>query len=124
MIQPLDSDTASSLVKQLYPSAKEPMLGIELEITKGSISYRPYAVYAKFLILEYRRLSKADTVAFQYNPEAAKNALNMQKSLDSIYGDVIPESQTVDALMGQLRDIECDFCENPTDSDNLGIMII
>lgn len=109
---PIDLETARAIVQQLYPTAVDPLLSLELEVTKGT-NYRPYAVYFKFLITEYRQLTKADVVNFSYSIlETAKQALMMQKSLD--IGDTeIPEGQTVDELLGLLQKLECANCDTP-----------
>lgn len=117
----IDLETAIAIVQQLYPSAADPLLSLELEITKGS-NYRPYAVYFKFLITEYRQLTKADEVNFSYSIlETAKQALMMQKSLD-IGDDEIPEGQTVDELLALLTELECNDCSTIS-SNILGVNI-
>ena len=116
----IDYDTAVTMVKQLYPSAREPMLSIELELTRGIQRYRPYAVYAKFLLVEYRQIIKADEVTFAYNTNAIKQALLMQKQLDA--GDTIPDGQTVDDLMTMLNELECQTCDTTT-SNILGVQL-
>jgi hypothetical protein len=113
----IDFDTAVEMVKQLYPQAKNPMLTIELELTKGSLRYRPYMVAAKFLLTEYRKIVKADEVTFSYSEDAIRGLLNRQLELDA--GDVIPDGQKVEDMLSQL----CAKCDN-TPASNLGIILI
>lgn len=101
----IDFDTASAIVKQIYPAAKDPMLSLELELTRGLLRYRPYLVISKFLMTEYRHVIKADEVTFEYNREnAIRGLLNRQKQLD--IGDTISEGQTVDDMLSEL----CSTC--------------
>lgn len=113
----IDYDTAVEMVKQLYPTASNPMLDIELQLTKGSLRYRPYMVAAKFLLTEYRKIIKADEVTFAYSEEAIRGLLNRQLELDA--GDIIPEGQTVDDILSQI----CVTCET-SPAFMLGIMIV
>lgn len=105
----LNKEGASEIVKQLYPSASDPVLSLELDITKGLLRYRPYAVYFKLLLLEYRRLVKADEVTFAYT-DNLKHILMMQKALD--VGDTIPSGQTVDELLASLNELNCQTCDD------------
>jgi hypothetical protein len=115
----IDYDTAEAMVKQLYPAAKNPMLSIELELTRGVINYRPYLTACKFLLTEYRQIVKADEVTFAYNrEETIRGLLNRQKELDT--GDTIPAGQTVDDVLVEL----CATCAvTGTISNYLGVNI-
>lgn len=112
----IDYDTAVSMVKQLYPAARDPMLNVELELTRGLLRYRPYAVYFKFLITEYRKIIKADEVTFAYS-DNLRGILERQRELDA--GDTIPESQTVDNLLSQI----CVNCET-SPASGIGLIIV
>lgn len=105
----LNKEGASEIVKQLYPSASDPVLSLELDITKGLLRYRPYAVYFKLLLLEYRRLVKADEVTFAYT-DNLKHILAMQKALD--VGDTIPPGQSADELLASLNELNCQTCDD------------
>jgi len=115
----IDYDTAAALVKQLYPTAKDPMLNIELELTRGQRNYRPYIVAAKFMLTEYRRIVKAEEVTFEYDlVSTIRGLLNRQKELDE--QDTIPESQTVDAALLEL----CQVCGSDSSVVPLGVILI
>lgn len=112
----IDLDTAIAVVQQLYPSAVDPLLGLELEATKGT-NYRPYLVAAKFIITEYRQLVKADTVTFQYDiDKTVRGLLNRQKQLDVGDEANIPEGQSVDGMLTEI----CNIC---AESSSVGISI-
>lgn len=118
MIQ-IDYETAEQLVKQLYPSARDPMLGIELEITKGGVNYRPYLVAAKFILTEYRRIERADEVTFDYDiNKSIRGLLNRQAELD--LSDTIPAGQSIDSLLDEI----CNPCKETELSSGLGIYLI
>lgn len=97
----IELETAIAVVQQLYPNAADPLLSIELEVTKGT-TYRPYITAAKFVLTEYRRLVKADEVTFDYDVEqTVRGLLNRQKQLD-IDDENIPEGQTVDDMLTEI----------------------
>lgn len=114
----IDYDTAVAMVKQIYPAAKDPMLNIELELTKGSLRFRPYLVAAKFMLTEYRQIVRADEVTFQYDLEKTiRGLLNRQAELDA--GDTtIPEGQSVADILTEL----CNTCVD-VGSNQLGVQI-
>lgn len=111
----IDYDTAVEIVKSLYNSAKDPLLNVELELTKGERNYRPYLTAAKLMLTEYRRISKAEEVTFEYT-DNIKALLENQRALDS--QDTIPEGQTIDYYLQNL------FPNDESVSSSLGIMLI
>lgn len=116
-IPSIDVETATAIVKQIYTNAADPMLSLELEVTKGLLRYRPYIVAAKFIMTEYRRLLKADVVNFEYDiDKTVRGLLNQQAKLD--LGDTVPEGQTVDDTLLEL----CETCLNSGES-LLGVQI-
>lgn len=84
----IDYDTARSIVQQLYPEASDPLLEVELEKSKGRDNYRPWFVAARFMLAEYRQLTRADDVSFSYRIETIQNLFGTQATYD--IGDVIP----------------------------------
>jgi hypothetical protein len=97
----IDLETSTAMVKQLYPPASDPILSVELELTRGD-KYRPYYVAAKFISMEYRRLIKADDVTFDYDIEMTlRSLLNRQKQLDT-NDTSIPEDQTVELMLSEI----------------------
>ena len=119
----ISKEDAAEIIKQLYPSANDPVLSLELEITKGALRYRPYAVYFKLLLLEYRRLVKADEVTFSYT-DNLKHILEMQRALDA--GDTIPLGQSVDELLNKLNELNCQKCGDGsvTEQQYIGVTIV
>lgn len=110
----IDYDTASQIVRSLYPNAADPMLDLELEATKGD-SYRPYAVAAKFMMTNYRQVIRAKDVTFQYDANSIRQILNLQRGND-LTDKNIPEGQTVD-------DLEAILCETCEDKGGIGINV-
>lgn len=84
----IDLDTARAIVQQLYENAEDPLLEVELEKSKGRDNYRPWFVAARFMLAEYRQLTRADDVSFSYRIETIQNLFSTQSSYD--IGDVIP----------------------------------
>lgn len=99
----IDYDTGVAIVKQLYPQAQNPMLDVELEATKGKYNYRPYAVFAKFVAMQYRQITKADEVSFTYSREAVLSALALQQTLDD--NDEVPPEQSVSRITELLNPV-------------------
>lgn len=113
----IDLETATAIVQQIFLNAADPMLSLELEVTRGLLRYRPYIVAAKFIMTEYRRLLKADVVTFEYDiDKTVRGLLNQQARLD--IGDTIPEGQTVEDALTEL----CETCSNSGES-LLGVQI-
>ena len=112
----IELDNAIAIVQQLYPNAADPLLSLELEATKGT-TYRPYYTAAKFIITEYRRIEKADSVTFQYDIERTlRGLLNRQKQLDIGDEENIPKGQNVDDMLQEI----CNIC---SEVYNVGISI-
>ena len=114
----IDLETATAIVQQIFPNAADPMLSLELEVTKGLLRYRPYIVAAKFIMTEYRRILKADVVNFEYDVDkTVRGLLNQQAKLD--LGDTIPEGQTVEDTLLEL----CETCLSSGENYLLGVQI-
>lgn len=99
-------DEAKNIVIENYPNSSNMSLTLSLllESSKALESYRPFFVAANMIFSEYRQLTQAETVKFQYNLDNIKALLATQKALDNELSD-IKEGFNVDDLLIQITNM-------------------